>query len=114
MKKKQDQAAIHFAERLLKENIQRHENQIEQESLNSIFLEIHESLNEIKEDTRILKARMVSLESWMAALSKGKDLHRSHTFAKDITDLHKRLNPPAISIDHCNQNISPVTFEEKP
>lgn len=50
-------------------------------------------LVKISEDVRSLRARMVSLESWMAALSKGKDLPAYHTFAKNITNLADRLHP---------------------
>lgn len=57
-------------------------------------------LNEIKRDVKTLRNRMVSLESWMAALSKGKELDKSHAFAKDISALNDRLEP-TILIDHC-------------
>ena len=62
--------------------------------------QILEALLEIKENCRILRARMVSLESWMAALSKGKDLDESHTFAKDLAALKEAIEP-TILIDHC-------------
>ena len=62
--------------------------------------EIMTLLNEIKKDVKSLRTRMVSLESWMAALSKGKNLDKSHAFAKDINDL-KNILEPTICIDHC-------------
>lgn len=52
----------------------------------------------IKEDCRVLRARMVSLESWMAALSKGKNLDESHAFAKNIKALKQELEEETISV----------------
>ncbi len=57
-------------------------------------------LRSIKEDCRILRARMISIESWIAALSKGKDIDKSHAFAKDIIELKNRINP-MVEIEHC-------------
>ena len=59
-------------------------------------------MREILQEIRSLKSRMISLESWMAALSRGKNLHESRTFAKDITDLSERLSP---TLDLKDDNI---------
>lgn len=57
------------------------------------FQEILKLLQQIKEECRVLRNRMVSLESWMAAMSKGKDLNKSHSFAKDVSAIRKRITP---------------------
>ena len=52
-----------------------------------------QQIRELSKDIKSLKNRLTSIESWLAALSKGKDLHSSFAFAKDMTDLAERKNP---------------------
>lgn len=59
----------------------------------SKFDRLEEKLDKISEDLRIVKSRLVSIESWLAALSKDKNLSKSHTFAKNIEDLSERISP---------------------
>jgi hypothetical protein len=70
--------------------------------------EILSMLKEIKEDCRVLRARMVSLESWMSAISRGKELSKSHAFAKNMDDLEDRINPTISIIPTSHSRYLPV------
>lgn len=67
-------------------------------------------LIEIKQALHKLNLRLLSIEQWLADLSKGKNLNYSERFKKDITDLDERMHP-TVTIKEL-QMSTPVLMED--
>jgi hypothetical protein len=61
--------------------------------------QVLKAIRGMEQSMKDVKNRLISVESWLAALSKGKDLHQSHSFAKNIEGIKQRMQPLEIEGD---------------
>jgi hypothetical protein len=58
---------------------------------------IHEDflieIQSLYSEMRKINLRLTSMESWLAAISTGKNLSKSHAFAQNLGNLAERITP---------------------